>query len=71
MVPKRKTLCRLVDRTASRKMPPKATLAPRLWQRVSSTTSQTRVPGTKAARSLTRRMRPSSSKFQAASLKRR
>ena len=52
LVPKRKTLCFLLLKTASRKMPPKATLAPRLWQRVSSMTSQTRVPGTRAARSL-------------------
>ena len=52
-------------------MPPKATLAPRLWQRVSSTTSQTREPGTKAARSRMRRMRQTSSQFQAASLKSR
>src|SRR5512147_1298092 len=36
--PNRRVLCFLVESTASRKMPPKATLAPRLWQRVSSTT---------------------------------
>src|SRR6516162_497964 len=71
LVPKRKVLCFLLDSTASRKMPPKATLAPRLWHRVSSTTSQTRAPGTKVASSWTRRTRQTSSQFQAAELKRR
>src|SRR3954465_4874834 len=45
LTPKRKILCLRELRTASRKMPPKATLAPRLWQRGSSTTSQTAEPG--------------------------
>src|SRR5262249_46531358 len=45
--------------------------APRLWHKVSSVTSQTREPGTKEASSLTQRMRPISSQFQAAELNRR
>ena len=48
--PNRKVLCFFDESTASRKMPPKATLAPRLWQRVSSTTTQTTPPGTRWVR---------------------
>ena len=45
--PNRSVLCFLDESTAWRKMPPKATLAPRLWQSVSSTTNQTTPPGIK------------------------
>ena len=46
LLPNRKVLCLRVLSTASRKMPPKATFAPRLWHSVSSTTTRTRTPGT-------------------------
>src|SRR3954468_14691745 len=71
LVPKRKILCFLLLKTASRKIPPKATLAPRLWQRVSSVTSHRVVPGTRVASRQTRRMRHNSSQFQRAWLNRR
>src|SRR5512135_2743999 len=47
-------------------MPPKATLAPRLWQRVSSTTTQTTPPGTRWARTSVARTIPRSSHSQTA-----
>ena len=50
-------------------MPPKATLAPRLWQSVSSTTNQSGIPGTTAQDS--QKDRQTSSQFQAAARKRR
>ena len=64
--PKRKFFLLLVELTASRKKPPKATWAPRLWQRVSSTTSQTAPVGINRATMTRTRILPSSSHSQTA-----
>src|SRR5512147_1106577 len=63
--PNRNVLCRFDDSTGSRKKPPKATLAPRLWQSVSSTTSQAMPPGTGWVRTNAARTIPRSSHSQA------